>query len=68
MSRRKLIWTREMVQTLRTLRARGVPLVLCAEQIGVGYGSAVYKARELGLSGRMNRGRISGAKLVNRPR
>jgi hypothetical protein len=50
-------WTAEMIVTLQDMRARGAPLFLCAERIGVGYSTAVYKARELGIAGRMNSGR-----------
>jgi hypothetical protein len=54
----RIIWTADMVAELRKLRARGVPLYRCAERIGVGYSTAVYKARELGIAQRLNRGRI----------
>lgn len=53
-------WTDEMVQALRKLRAEGEPLLLCAERVGVSYVTAVYKARELGIARRMNRGRNPG--------
>lgn len=49
-----------MVTALRRLRGQGVPLYECAESIGVAYPTVVYKARELGLADRMNRGRTSG--------
>jgi hypothetical protein len=49
-----------MITALRSLRAVGVPLLLCAEKIGVSYPLAVYKARELGLSQRLNCGRTPG--------
>ncbi len=49
-----------MLQRLRDLRAAGEPLLICAEQIGVAYATAVYKARELGLAQRLNRGRRPG--------
>jgi hypothetical protein len=62
--RRPMVWTPEMLAALRNLRARGTPLFLCAERIGVGYSTAVYKARELGLAGRMNWGRVPGAQRV----
>ena len=38
----------------------GLPLYLCAERIGVSYSIAVYKARELNLAQRLNRGRRPG--------
>lgn len=56
----KLVWDCDMIASLRTQRAAGVPLYVCAERIGVGYPEAVYKARELGLAQRMNRGRTRG--------
>lgn len=64
MSGCKLRWTPEMVEALREMRGRKVPLYLCAERIGVGYPASVYKARELGIANRMNRGRIPGEKLL----
>ncbi|MGD0109297.1 MAG: hypothetical protein ABSC06_35460 [Rhodopila sp.] len=53
-------WTPEMVQALRDLRSGGLPLYLCAERIGVSYSTAVYKAREMNLAQRLNRGRRPG--------
>jgi len=53
-------WTPEMVAALHRLRAEGVPLYYCAERIGVGYPTVVYKARELGLAKRLNHGRKRG--------
>jgi len=41
-----------MIAALRSMRGQGVPLMRCAEMIGVGYPSVVMKARELGLQGR----------------
>jgi len=48
----RLVWTPEMIAALRSMRGQGVPLMRCAELIGVGYPAAVAKARELGLQGR----------------
>jgi hypothetical protein len=45
-------WTPEMIAALRSMRGQGFPLCRCAELIGVGYKTAVVKARELGLQGR----------------
>jgi len=59
-----VFWTDDMIRQLRRLRARRMPLLLCAEVIGVCYPLAVRKARELGLAGRMNRGRIPGMQLA----
>jgi hypothetical protein len=55
-----IIWTPDMLAKLRELRERAVPLYRCAERIGVGYSTAVYKARELGIARRLNRGRVAG--------
>lgn len=52
-----MTWTDEMLETLRDMRSRGAPLFICAERIGVAYSTAVLKARELGIAGRMNVGR-----------
>jgi hypothetical protein len=62
--RTKLIWTDDMVTALRNLRAGGMPLLLCAEEIGVSYPLTVYKARELGLSKRINSGRTAGRDIA----
>jgi hypothetical protein len=56
-------WTAEMLAELRAMRARGVPLYRCAERVGVHYSSAVYKARELGIAQRCNRGRKPGEQV-----
>ena len=57
-------WTPDMLAKLRELRERAVPLYRCAEQIGVAYKTAVYKARELGLAQRLNRGRVTGVQVT----
>jgi hypothetical protein len=59
-----VLWTPDMLAKLRELRERAIPLYHCAEQIGVAYPTAVYKARELGIAQRFNRGRVAGAKAV----
>jgi hypothetical protein len=53
-------WKDDMVKELRLLRSQKTPLYLCAERIGVSYQTAVYKARELNLAQRFNRGRTPG--------
>lgn len=60
-----LTWTPEMHEALIRMRERGVPFYLCAEKIGVSYGSALQKGRELGLAARKNRGRISGSRRMS---
>ena len=62
----RVTWTPEMLEALRSLRARGVALIDCARLIGVGYPTAVYKARELGLAGKISRGRQSGQEVMAR--
>jgi hypothetical protein len=57
-------WTDEMVAALRSMRATGTALYLCAERIGVTYATCVYKARDLGVANRMNSGRLTGEKHV----
>ena len=47
-------WTEEMITSLRELHAQGVTIYGCADAIGVSYGTARAKCRELGLSARMN--------------
>lgn len=53
-----------MLAMLQEMRARGTRLEDCAERIGVCYASAVYKARELGIANRLNRGRMPGVRAV----
>jgi hypothetical protein len=65
-ARRKVDWDPDMLATLRELRGRGVPLYQCAEAIGVGYSTAAYKARELGIAARLNRGRQPGTEVLGR--
>jgi len=48
----RLTWTPEMVDALKSMRRQGLPLLRCAELLGVDYKTAVYKARELSLAGR----------------
>ena len=60
-----IIWTEDMVATLQAARAAGVPLYRCAEAIGVAYSTAVYKARELGIAGRLNVGRLTGEQALD---
>lgn len=60
MPMRKVCWTEEMVEALIDMRAKGVPLLRCAEKIGVHYGAALWRARKLGIAHRMNSGRRPG--------
>lgn len=55
MPTQRIDWTPEMIAALRSMRGQGMSLYKCAERIGVAYPTAVYKARELGLAGRMRR-------------
>ena len=57
-------WSPEMLTALARVRGAGVPLYVCAERIGVSYPTAVVQARKMGLHGRMNSGRKSGAAVV----
>jgi hypothetical protein len=43
MGRPAIIWTPEMIETLREMRAAGIQLLLCAERIGVAYTTALFK-------------------------
>jgi len=62
-----LHWSPEMLAALRDLRThQRLPLRDCAERIGVAYDTALNKAHELGIGGRMNRGRTP-ARLVATP-
>ena len=57
-------WTELMVTTLRAMRERGESLDECASAIFVSEPSAMRKARELGLAGRMNRGPLRGTLIA----
>lgn len=61
---KKMEWSETMIASLRSLRAEGVALYLCAEKIGVGYPTALFKARELDLAQRLNRGRRPGTAVM----
>jgi hypothetical protein len=65
---RHLRWTDDMIATLRTMRAEGEALYWCAIRIGVAYPTCVYKARELGLADRMNRGARPATKVLQEAR
>jgi hypothetical protein len=64
MAKPRIQWSPDMVQSLRTMRDRGEPVVVCAERIGVGYLQALRKARELGIADRRNFGRMPGRERV----
>ena len=64
----RIEWTDAMLAELHRLRGLGVPLFECAERIGVSYPVAVYKARELGIAGRLNRGRAQGRAIITATR
>ena len=49
-------WTDEMLHELRSLRAQGASLEVCAKRVGVALGTVFRKARELGIAGRMHSG------------
>ena len=62
--RRLASWTPPMVKALFEYRQQGLKLEICAEKIGVCYPECVLKARELGLSKRMNHGRRPGVEMI----
>lgn len=64
----KIHWSDAMIEALIDMRKRRMPLYRCAELIGVGYGTVCEKAHELGLAGRLNRGRKGGEKIKDPPR
>lgn len=53
-------WTDEMIEKLKSLRLVNAPLYICAEEVGVGYATAVHKARDLDIAQRRNHGRMPG--------
>jgi hypothetical protein len=53
-----------MTACLFAMRDRGEPLLVCAERIGVGYNTALRKARSLGIANRRNYGRTPGRDRV----
>jgi hypothetical protein len=64
MSNKSIRWDDDMIALLRLRRSEGVPIYLCAEQVGVSYTPAVLKCRELGIAGRFNRGRTPGETVI----
>lgn len=48
--RKRMIWTDEMVTTLRASRESGLSIEKTAQRVGVGFRQAWAKSRELGLS------------------
>lgn len=59
-----IVWTNEMTAALLKLRRGGTSLYECSEIIGVCYQVAVFKARELGVAARMNKGRMPGQAMA----
>ena len=57
-------WTDEMLAALRRERRKGVPYRDCVDIIGVSYNTLSRKCRELGISGRMNKGRKSASDVI----
>ena len=58
--RRRIRWTDEMLETLRSMRAKGHPYLECAAAIGVEQQVIQNKCIELGLNRRMNAGAVRG--------
>lgn len=59
-------WTEPMLKLTRELRQSGHPILTCAAQVGVCPDTMQRKLVELGLNGRMNRGRTKGVHAVRR--
>lgn len=60
----RVTWTSDMLAALQRMRADGTAIYWCAEEIGVDYGTAVLKCRELGIANRMNRGPRTGEQVI----
>lgn len=58
----RVIWTDEMLGTLRAMRDDGHSMQACANRIGVSYEVLHRKAKQLDLTGRMHVGPISGVR------
>lgn len=58
--RQRIDWTPEMDDALLVMRAIGFSHRACAERIGVSPDIVSARAAELGLSQRLNRGRVPG--------
>lgn len=56
--------TPEFAEALTAMRKRGLSLLACAQKLGVADRVAARWARHLGLSARLNRGRLSGETLL----
>jgi hypothetical protein len=57
----RIAWSGDMIAKLVSMRGAGRPLDECAHAIGVCYSVTRRKAAELGLNGRLNRGRVRGS-------
>lgn len=61
---RRIIWTPEMVATLRNLRAENFGYLDCEMKIGVSSSVIAQKCKELGIDGKRNAGRKPGRELL----
>ena len=60
----EVIWTRELINQLCRERAKGKAITECAATIRICYPVTLRKCQELGISGRVARGRRAGTDIV----
>lgn len=61
----RIIWFPEMDRAIITLRRKGAPWEVVGERVGVTAARAKLRAKDIGVPlGRMNIGRISGARVI----
>lgn len=64
MAQKPIDWTPKLLQKLLALRASGVSMRFCADEIGINHKPVCRKLKELGLNIRIGRGRMSGERVV----
>jgi hypothetical protein len=62
----RFVWHQELLDSLRSLRAEGVSIHLCAELLGVHSRLVHRQCKALGINQRMNAGCIPGTTIVTR--
>ena len=60
----EITWTKDLVDRLRKERKTGKAITECAATIRICYPVTLRKCQELGISGRVARGRRAGTDIV----
>lgn len=64
MAQKPIDWTPKLLRQLLALRASGVSMRFCADELGINHKPVYRKLKELGLNTRIGRGRMSGKRVV----